>query len=58
MVELERTMLAQDVAIPVYFLTWDKVLQNIISSVDVISASSDVNHDKRETATDGKDIVV
>lgn len=46
-------MLSQDVTIPVYFLLWEKVLQNIISNVDVITATNDANYNKKETATDG-----
>ena len=49
-------MLSQEVSIPVYFLAWEKVLQNIISNVDMITATNDVTENKKETATDGKNL--
>lgn len=47
-------MLSRDVNIPVYFLLWEKELQNIISNVDILTANDDMKSDKKETAVDGK----
>lgn len=47
-------MLSRDVNIPVYFLLWEKELQNIVSNVDILTATNDVKSDRKETATDGK----
>lgn len=52
-IEVEKSMLSQEISIPVYFLAWEKALQTIISNVDVITATNDVNDNKRETAVDG-----
>jgi hypothetical protein len=46
-------MLSQEVSIPVYFLAWEKILQNVISNVDVITATNDATNSKKETAADG-----
>lgn len=51
-IDLEKIMLSLDVNIPVYFLHWEKELQNIISNIDVITANNDVTYNKKETATD------
>lgn len=53
-IELEKTMLSLEVSIPVYFLRWEKELQNIISNVDILTATTDVTYNKKETATEGK----
>lgn len=50
-------MLSLDVNIPVYFLRWEKELQNILSNIDVITANNDVTYNKKETATDGNDFI-
>lgn len=52
-IELEKTMLSQEVSIPVYFLLWNKILQSIINNVDILTASNDVSYNKKETATEG-----
>ncbi|XKL64460.1 hypothetical protein PGB90_004546 [Kerria lacca] len=51
-IELEKTMLSQEVSIPVYFLLWNKILQSIINNVDILTASNDVSYNKKETATE------
>ncbi len=51
--ELERTMLSQDIPIPVYFLVWERELQSIISNVDVLTATNGNTDSKKETAADG-----
>ncbi|KAK7604764.1 hypothetical protein V9T40_005950 [Parthenolecanium corni] len=51
-VDLEKAMLSRDVNIPVYFLLWEKELQNIISNVDILTANDDMKSDKKETAVD------
>lgn len=56
MVDLEKTMYTREVAIPVYFLVWDKTLQSIISNVDVLSAAIDGQSSKKETAAEGTQI--
>lgn len=53
-VDLEKAMLSRDVSIPVYFLLWEKELQNVISNVDILTATNEVKSDRKETATDGK----
>ena len=47
-------MLSQEVSIPVYFLVWEKILQNIIRNVDMITASNEEYSSKKETAVDGE----